>query len=294
MMGGEQNLQGKEQEVVEPKVEIVEKDGEKYIQVPDDGGKLSHEGGEITKPEEGGKEDDGGKAASGEADPFEGLSREELIKKIQEKDSLVGRLESTLKTAQVQTPEKDEIGEAIKSKRDEIKDLNLKIRRLDEIEDADEIDKLIAKKTDAELELSELTTKKAVNETVVNTYNEKFLKEYREKMKSEIGLEFTDDEFKIMVDRASKYGNGGKIDDNSMLHAMTDIYGAGKISAIYQMIGASKTRDDIVKAQSKATRDVNLGGGNKTAKLIRVSDIKSEAEARKLVSQMSDEELFKD
>jgi len=178
--------------------------------------------------------------------------------------------------------------------RDEIKEINLKIRKLDEIEDADEIDKLIAKKTDAELELSELTTRKAVNETVVNTYNEKFIKDYREKMKSEIGLEFTDDEFKVMVDRASKYGLGGKIDDNSMLHAMTDIYGAGKVSAIYQMIGSSKTREDIVKAQSKVTKDVNIGGGNKMAKLIRVSDIKSEAEARKLVSQMSDEELFKD
>jgi len=88
-MSGEQDLKGKEQEVVETEVKIIEKEGEKYVQVPDEGGKLPDEIGKTTEQKTGAEDETGEKKPSGEPDLFEGLSREELIKKIQEKDNLV-------------------------------------------------------------------------------------------------------------------------------------------------------------------------------------------------------------
>lgn len=125
----------------------------------------------------------------------------------------------------------------------------------------------------------------AVNQRLSSQHNQNFIKEFKSNLK-EKGIEISDEEFEKTIEIAKSYRDNGRFTENSIFHALQDQFGIEKISKFFAIKGEQKARKDISKASKKQEIKVDISGGGKSSKLIRLDDM-SPAEMEKTIENMS-------
>ena len=285
-----------EQEAKEPTVNLIEKDGELYINSESDEAvtDADHESGESSQSP---AESDEYTTDGNEPSPFHDKSKDDLVNMVVTAQKMIGEQSNEIGELRKLTAEDEDLSETELLERLSANDvqeaLSTEKAKLDEIDpyDADAVSEqrgliremendLINKRTQEHLE-SRLNGRD--NETFVSTMKQRF---------NDDGIEVSDDEFSAVNERAKEYTENGLLTERAYHKAMIDEFGVEKVAKNYQMSGERKARQDIQNASAKQVEKVDVRGTGKNAKLVRVADL-SQKELRSTLDNLSVDELQK-
>ena len=204
---------------------------------------------------------------------IKGKSPEELAKLLWEKESFtgvqsteIGQLRNVIDKALAVTTSKDIEGKI--SKIDgKISKLDEKLEDLDETDDAADWGKLSKQKDDLEKEktgLAKEQTQLEISETVKEIYakehNEDLCEKIRAGYKKDMGLDFKDDQWEVIVKIASKLAPGPKLTEEDMESALMRALTVPVYNKIKSAQTKANVREELTKAGKLETKE--LGGGS--------------------------------
>ena len=257
---------------------------------------------------------------------YQGKSAEELIQMLDSRDVTIGKQGTELSSYKEKDPElysKDELKEKltsddmrvaslkiradIRAARTKLEGLNSKAKKLDsdmdgekEIEAAEteartakeELDEMLITQDELELDLGQKIADEKVNAKFTSQDNTKFLTEKKAEFAKDLGIPGED--FDKIVDAAKGYiGEDGKLTLDILGKGMIDLKNFEGVAKMYENKGNNKARKEIKTAVTKEESKVSTTKkGGKGTRTIQVTDDLSMKQTRKIVENMTDEELW--
>ena len=285
-----------EQEATEPTVNLIEKDGELYINsesddvVNDADPEEGESSQELTQSDE--YTTDGNKPS-----PFHDKSKDDLVDMVVNAQKMIGDQSSEIGELRKLTAEDEDLSEAELLERlsaNDVQDaLSTEKAKLDEIDpyDADAVSEQRSLIREMENDLINKRTQEHLESRLNGRDNEAFVSTMKQRFNDD-GIEVSDDEFNAVSERAKGYTENGLLTESAYHKAMIDEFGVEKVAKNYQMSGERKARQDIQNASAKQVEKVDVRGTGKNAKLIRVADM-NRKELRSTLDNLSVDELQK-
>ena len=285
-----------EQEATEPTVNLIEKDGELYINsesddvVNDADPEEGESSQELTQSDE--YTTDGNKPS-----PFHDKSKDDLVDMVVNAQKMIGDQSSEIGELRKLTAEDEDLSEAELLERlsaNDVQDaLSTEKAKLDEIDpyDADAVSEQRSLIREMENDLINKRTQEHLESRLNGRDNEAFVSTMKQRFNDD-GIEVSDDEFTAVSERAKGYTENGLLTESAYHKAMIDEFGVEKVAKNYQMSGERKARQDIQNASAKQVEKVDVRGTGKNAKLIRVADM-NRKELRSTLDNLSVDELQK-
>jgi len=285
-----------EQEATEPTVNLIEKDGELYINsesddvVNDADPEEGESSQELTQSDE--YTTDGNKPS-----PFHDKSKDDLVDMVVNAQKMIGDQSSEIGELRKLTAEDEDLSEAELLERlsaNDVQDaLSTEKAKLDEIDpyDADAVSEQRSLIREMENDLINKRTQEHLESRLNGRDNEAFVSTMKQRFNDD-GIEVSDDEFNAVSERAKGYTENGLLTERAYHKAMIDEFGVEKVAKNYQMSGERKARQDIQNASAKQVEKVDVRGTGKNAKLIRVADM-NKKELRSTLDNLSVDELQK-
>lgn len=295
---------------------ISEKDGKVLATVPEDfetEEELEQEETEEEETEEKEKEEITDDSEEGEVkEKYVGKSTEELVKMLDDRDVTIGKQGTKISDFEKADPKelsKDELREkltstdlktAILTNKKDIRVARRKLNELDsdidgseKVNDAQkELDKMLDAQDALDLDLTQKISDETINKKFTSQENTKFLNEKRVEFKEKLGIK--DEEFDNIVEASKGYvGSDGVVSLNTLGKGMIDLKNYEGVAKLHEISGNSKARKEMVDALTKAENKVSTTGkGGKRTKTLVVTDDMSMHETKRIVSNMTDDELF--
>jgi len=285
-----------EQEATEPTVNLIEKDGELYINsesddvVNDADPEEGESSQELTQSDE--YTTDGNKPS-----PFHDKSKDDLVDMVVNAQKMIGDQSSEIGELRKLTAEDEDLSEAELLERlsaNDVQDaLSTEKAKLDEIDpyDADAVSEQRSLIREMENDLINKRTQEHLESRLNGRDNEAFVSTMKQRFNDD-GIEVSDDEFNAVSELAKGYTENGLLTERAYHKAMIDEFGVEKVAKNYQMSGERKARQDIQNASAKQVEKVDVRGTGKNAKLIRVADM-NRKELRSTLDNLSVDELQK-
>ena len=285
-----------EQEATEPTVNLIEKDGELYINsesddvVNDADPEEGESSQELTQSDE--YTTDGNKPS-----PFHDKSKDDLVDMVVNAQKMIGDQSSEIGELRKLTAEDEDLSEAELLERlsaNDVQDaLSTEKAKLDEIDpyDADAVSEQRSLIREMENDLINKRTQEHLESRLNGRDNEAFVSTMKQRFNDD-GIEVSDDEFTAVSELAKGYTENGLLTERAYHKAMIDEFGVEKVAKNYQMSGERKARQDIQNASAKQVEKVDVRGTGKNAKLIRVADM-NKKELRSTLDNLSVDELQK-
>jgi len=285
-----------EQEATEPTVNLIEKDGELYINsesddvVNDADPEEGESSQELTQSDE--YTTDGNKPS-----PFHDKSKDDLVDMVVNAQKMIGDQSSEIGELRKLTAEDEDLSEAELLERlsaNDVQDaLSTEKAKLDEIDpyDADAVSEQRSLIREMENDLINKRTQEHLESRLNGRDNEAFVSTMKQRFNDD-GIEVSDDEFTAVSERAKGYTENGLLTESAYHKAMIDEFGVEKVAKNYQMSGERKARQDIQNASAKQVEKVDVRGTGKNAKLVRVADM-NRKELRSTLDNLSVDELQK-
>ena len=285
------------QEDSKPAVQLIEKDGELYINSTsdDDDNDSDPQGGESNQ--DSATSDDSTTDKSEQTSPFHDKSKEDLVSMVVNAQKMIGDQSSEIGQLRQLTADDDNLSESELLERlsaNDVQDaISTEKAKLDEVDPYD-IDAVATQRTlirEMESDLINKRTQEHLESRLNGRDNEAFVSTMKERFNTD-GIEVSDDEFNAVSELAKGYTENGLLTERAYHKAMIDEFGVGKVAKNYQMAGERKARQDIQNASAKQTEKVDVRGTGKNAKLIRVADM-NKKELRSTLDNLSVSELQK-
>jgi len=285
-----------EQEATEPTVNLIEKDGELYINsesddvVNDADPEEGESSQELTQSDE--YTTDGNKPS-----PFHDKSKDDLVDMVVNAQKMIGDQSNEIGELRKLTAEDEDLSEAELLERlsaNDVQDaLSTEKAKLDEIDpyDADAVSEQRSLIREMENDLINKRTQEHLESRLNGRDNEAFVSTMKQRFNDD-GIEVSDDEFNAVSELAKGYTENGLLTERAYHKAMIDEFGVEKVAKNYQMSGERKARQDIQNASAKQVEKVDVRGTGKNAKLIRVADM-NRKELRSTLDNLSVDELQK-
>ena len=285
-----------EQEATEPTVNLIEKDGELYINsesddvVNDADPEEGESSQELTQSDE--YTTDGNKPS-----PFHDKSKDDLVDMVVNAQKMIGDQSSEIGELRKLTAEDEDLSEAELLERlsaNDVQDaLSTEKAKLDEIDpyDADAVSEQRSLIREMENDLINKRTQEHLESRLNGRDNEAFVSTMKQRFNDD-GIEVSDDEFNAVSELAKGYTENGLLTERAYHKAMIDEFGVEKVAKNYQMSGERKARQDIQNASAKQVEKVDVRGTGKNAKLVRVADM-NRKELRSTLDNLSVDELQK-
>ena len=311
-----------EKEVVEEQEKevtpvISEKDGNVYAEVPEDFDEVKEE---EEQEEEEGKEEE--KETEDEEitededevkEKYVGKSTEELVKMLDDRDITIGKQGTKINDYEKADPgtlSKDELKAKLSSgdirsaillnkkdirvARQKLSDMDSDIDGKEAYDDAQKkLDKLQDADDSLNLDLTQKISDETINKKFASQENTKFLNEKRTEFSKKLGIK--SEEFDNIIEASKGYvGDDGRITLNTLGKGMVDLKNYEGVAKLHEISGNKKARKEIVEAIKKGEKKISTTGkGGKRTKSILVTDDMSMHETKRIVSNMSDDELYK-
>ena len=285
-----------EQEATEPTVNLIEKDGELYINsesddvVNDADPEEGESSQELTQSDE--YTTDGNKPS-----PFHDKSKDDLVDMVVNAQKMIGDQSNEIGELRKLTAEDEDLSEVELLERlsaNDVQDaLSTEKAKLDEIDpyDADAVSEQRSLIREMENDLINKRTQEHLESRLNGRDNEAFVSTMKQRFNDD-GIEVSDDEFNAVSELAKGYTENGLLTERAYHKAMIDEFGVEKVAKNYQMSGERKARQDIQNASAKQVEKVDVRGTGKNAKLIRVADM-NRKELRSTLDNLSVDELQK-
>ena len=285
-----------EQEATEPTVNLIEKDGELYINsesddvVNDADPEEGESSQELTQSDE--YTTDGNKPS-----PFHDKSKDDLVDMVVNAQKMIGDQSNEIGELRKLTAEDEDLSEVELLERlsaNDVQDaLSTEKAKLDEIDpyDADAVSEQRSLIREMENDLINKRTQEHLESRLNGRDNEAFVSTMKQRFNDD-GIEVSDDEFNAVSELAKGYTENGLLTERAYHKAMIDEFGVDKVAKNYQMSGERKARQDIQNASAKQVEKVDVRGTGKNAKLIRVADM-NRKELRSTLDNLSVDELQK-
>lgn len=245
---------------------------------------------------------------------YVGKTAEELVKMLEDRDVTIGKQGTKIREYEETDPEKlskeeikarlssEDIRSAILINKKDIRAARQKLDELDSDIDGEETvkaaQKELEKLEDADdaltLDLSRKISDETINRKFASQDNAKFLSEKKAEFKDKLGIE--GDEFDAIIEASKGYiGEDGRIDLDIIGKGMIDLKGLEGVAKLHEIRGNTKARKEIVEAIKKGERKISTTSkGGKSTRTVEITDDMSMHETKRIVKNLSDEELFGD